>query len=47
MKKDVKFLWDADYEHGFEELKIHLTNTLVLIVPKSGEIYEVYIDASG
>ena len=34
-RKEVKFQWDDSYERVFQELKMRLTSTSILIVPKS------------
>ncbi|CAM8993618.1 unnamed protein product [Rhodiola kirilowii] len=44
-RKGVKFEWDEACE-AFEELKIKLTTTPVLVIPSSEEKYIVYCDAS-
>ena len=45
-RKGVKFEWDDLCEKAFQELKRRLTSTLILIVPKQGQRYTVYCDAS-
>ena len=40
-KKGEKFLWTPECELVFPTLKEKLTTTLVLIIPNSGEEYEV------
>ena len=45
--KDVKFDWKYDCSESFAELKRHLINTPVLVLPRPGIPYEVYTDASG
>ena len=40
MRKDVKFLWIADCEESFQELKKRLTTAPVLAVP-SGSISQI------
>ena len=45
-KKNVKFVWDDDYEGAFVELKRRLTSAPVLGVPNDGEPYTIYNDAS-
>ena len=45
-KKGEKFLWTPECELVFHILKEKLTMDPVLIIPKSGEEYEVYTDAS-
>ncbi|PON33744.1 hypothetical protein PanWU01x14_350160, partial [Parasponia andersonii] len=44
-RKDVKFIWDGDYEKAFRKLKYSLTTALVL-VPKSNKLYVVYTNTS-
>lgn len=39
-KKEVKFEWDADCEHTFQELKTILTNAPVLTISNSDMSYE-------
>ena len=45
-KKGEKFLWTQECEPFFHTLKGKLTTDPVLIIPISGEGYEVYNDAS-
>ena len=45
-KKREKLLWAPECELVFHTLKEKLTTTPVLIIPNSGEEYEVYTDAS-
>ena len=45
-KKGDKFLWTQECELGFRTLKEKLTIAFVLIIPSSGEGYDVYTDAS-
>ncbi|XP_073001473.1 uncharacterized protein [Typha latifolia] len=45
-RKDQCFVWTADCEESFQELKRKLTSAPVLIVPRSGGGYQVYCDAS-
>ena len=42
----VKFEWDDLCEKAFQELKRRLTSYSILIVPKQGQRYTVYCDAS-
>ena len=44
--KEVKFDWDGRCEEAFQELKMRLTSTPILIVPDRGQGYTVYCDAS-
>ena len=44
--KEVKFEWNDLCERAFQELKRRLTSALILIVPKKGQRYIVYCDAS-
>ena len=44
--KEVKFEWNNLCEKAFQELKRKLTSTHILIVPKKGQRYTVYYDAS-
>ena len=45
-KKGEKFLWTPEYKLVFHTLKEKLTTAPVLIIPNSGEGYEVYTSAS-
>ena len=45
-RKEVKFEWNDLCEKAFPELKRRLTTTPILIVPKRGQRYTVYGDAS-
>ena len=45
-QKGVKFEWDDLCEKVFQELKMRLTTTPILIVPEQGQRYTVYCDAS-
>ena len=45
-KKKAKFGLTENYDNSFQELKDRLTSTPVLTLPKSGENYSVYCDAS-
>ena len=45
-RKEVKFEWNYLCEKAFQELKRRLTTTPILIVPKMGQRYTVYCDAS-
>ena len=45
-KKGEKFLWTQDCKLVFRTLKEKLTTTPVLIIPSSGEGYQVYTYAS-
>ena len=45
-RKEVKFEWKDLCECAFQVLKRRLTSALILIVPKRGQRYTVYCDAS-
>ena len=45
-RKEVKFEWNDSCEKAFQELKMRLTSAHILIVPKRGQMYIVYCDAS-
>ena len=45
-RKEVKFDWDDRCEEAFQELKMRLTTTHILIVPDRGQGYTMYCDAS-
>ena len=45
-RKGVKFEWNDLCEKALQELKRRLTSTPILIVPKRGQRYTVYCDAS-
>ena len=44
--KEVKVEWNDLYERSFQELKMRLTSTSILIVPKRVHRYTMYCDAS-
>ena len=44
--KDVKFEWNDLCERAFQELKRRFTSAPILIVPKRGQRYTVYCDAT-
>jgi len=45
-KKEVRFEWDTNSEHVFQELKTRLMKAPALTISNSEEPYEVYSDAS-
>ena len=45
-RKEVKYEWTDKYESAFQELKERLTSPPVLAIPKSGEKFTIYSDAS-
>lgn len=45
-RKDARFDWTDDCETAFQELKRKLTTTPVLAIPKSGEKFIIFSDAS-
>ena len=45
-RKGVEFEWDDLCEKAFQELKMRLTPTPILIVPKLGQRYTIYCDTS-
>ena len=45
-QKGVKFEWDDLCEKTYQELKMRLTSVPIMIVPKQGQRYTVYCDAS-
>ena len=45
-KNEVKFEWNNLSKGAFQELKKRLTSAPILIVPKNGQRYTVYCDAS-
>ena len=45
-RKEVKFEWNDSCERTFQELKRRLTSDPILVVPKRGQEYLVYCDAS-
>ena len=46
LEKDAKFIWDADYQKIFEELKAYLITTPVVRAPNWKLPFEVMCDAS-
>nr|KYP63374.1 Retrotransposable element Tf2 [Cajanus cajan] len=45
-RKDQPFIWTDACEQSFDELKKRLTTSPVLVLPDSGEPFDVYCDAS-
>ena len=45
-KREVKFKWNDPCERTFQELKMRLISTPILIVPERGQRYTVYCDTS-
>nr|KYP39816.1 Transposon Ty3-I Gag-Pol polyprotein [Cajanus cajan] len=45
-RKEQPFIWTDACERSFEELKRRLTTSPVLVLPDSGEPFDVYCDAS-
>ena len=45
-QNEVKFDWNDSCEKAFQELKRRLTSTSFMIVPKMGQTYTMYCDAS-
>ena len=45
-RKGEKFEWNDACEHTFQEFKRKLTTTPVLAIPRNGEKYSIYSDAS-
>ena len=45
-RKEVKFEWNDQCEKAFQELKRRFTTAPILIVPKKGQRYTMYCDAS-
>nr|KYP55852.1 Retrovirus-related Pol polyprotein from transposon 412 family [Cajanus cajan] len=46
MRKEQPFIWKDACERSFDELKRRLTTSPVLVLPNSGEPFDVYCDAS-
>ena len=45
-RKETKFEWKDKHERAFQELKERLTSAPMLAIPKSGERFVIYSDAS-
>ena len=45
-RNEVKYEWNDPCEKAFQELKRRLTSAPILIVPKRGQRYVIYCDAS-
>ena len=45
LEKDAKFIWDADFQKSFEELKAYLTTTPIVRAPNWKLPFEVMCDA--
>ena len=46
LEKDAKFIWDADFQKSFEELKVFLTTAPIVRAPNWQLPFEVMCDAS-
>ena len=46
LEKDAKFVWDKDYQRGFEELKAYLTTAPIVRAPNWQLPFELMCDAS-
>ncbi|GAV66081.1 hypothetical protein CFOL_v3_09591, partial [Cephalotus follicularis] len=46
-QKKTVFVWDDSFEGSFQELKHHLTSTLILVLQEGNEGFVVYSDTSG
>jgi hypothetical protein len=47
LKKEEKFVWNAERDEAFQTLKKLLTTSLVLAQPDITKSFDVYCDASG
>jgi hypothetical protein len=47
LKKEEKFVWNAEHDETFQTLKKLLTTTPVLAQPDITKSFDVYCDASG
>jgi hypothetical protein len=47
LKKEDKFVWNAEHDGAFQTLKKLLTTSLVLAQPDIAKSFNVYYDASG
>ncbi|KAG8474269.1 hypothetical protein CXB51_033951 [Gossypium anomalum] len=45
LQKDMKFEWSEKYQQNFEQLKVLLTEKLILVQPESGKEFVIYSDA--
>jgi hypothetical protein len=46
LEKNKVFEWTKEYQASFEELRKHLTSTLVLVLPDLTKKFDIYCDAS-
>jgi hypothetical protein len=46
LEKNKVFEWTTEYQPSFEELRKHLTSTLVLVLPDLTKKFDIYCDAS-
>ena len=46
-RKNAPFVWTANYEKSFQELKEKLSSTPILVLPDPSGPFEVYCDAFG
>jgi hypothetical protein len=47
LEKDKKFKWTPTYEARFQELKMRLMTTPVLVILNMEKLFSIYCDASG
>jgi hypothetical protein len=47
LKKEEKFVWNAERDEAFQTLKMLLTTSPVLAQPDIAKSFDVYCDASG
>ena len=45
MKKGVDFVWDKECDEAFKDIKMYLTNPLVLVAPRSNKPFILYTRA--
>ncbi|XP_020272188.1 uncharacterized protein LOC109847370 [Asparagus officinalis] len=46
MKKGVSFIWDEACQKAFEEIKLYLSSPPILVAPKSGKLFMIYVRAT-
>jgi hypothetical protein len=46
LKKNQRFIWTAECDISFQELKTRLTTTPILVLPDIHKSFDIYCDAS-
>jgi len=46
LRKDTKYQWNNECQHGLDTLKENMVTTLILVFPDWGKAFHVHVDAS-